>query len=351
MDKENNELISIIVPVYNSQQYLRQCLESLLNQTYKNLQIICIDDGSTDDSLSILNSYKKKDKRIYIYSKKNEGVSQARNYGLSMAKGKYIMFVDSDDWIDICTCEIVTEFSEYDLVMWPYVREMGDCSRKKQIFNNDIKFNKNEVKQKLHRRMIGLLGEELHRPENADALCTVWGKLYRLEIIKKHNIQFNDIREIGSYEDGLFNLQYLAYIHCAIYINHFFYHYRKEGDSSITSKYNPNLYMEWNNLFQIMNRYIKKNNLGNSYIIALNNRIVLSLIVIGINIITSNYNAKIKIDEINKVITSGQYTNAINDFQFKYLPIHWKVFFLFAKFHFSFGIYILLLAIQKIRRR
>ena len=170
MDKENNELISIIVPVYNSQQYLRQCLESLLNQTYKNLQIICIDDGSTDDSLSILNSYKKKDKRIYIYSKKNEGVSQARNYGLSMAKGKYIMFVDSDDWIDICTCEIVTEFSEYDLVMWPYVREMGDCSRKKQIFNNDIKFNNNEVKQKLHRRMIGVLGEELRRPENADAL-------------------------------------------------------------------------------------------------------------------------------------------------------------------------------------
>lgn len=94
------DLISIIVPVYNVEKYLEHCLNSIINQTYKNLEIILVNDGSTDNSLEICESFKQKDSRIKIITKGNGGLSSARNEGLKIAKGNYISFVDSDDWID-----------------------------------------------------------------------------------------------------------------------------------------------------------------------------------------------------------------------------------------------------------
>lgn len=98
-------LISIIVPVYNTEQYLSKCLDSLINQTYKNIEIICVNDGSTDNSADILNEYDKKDKRVRMISQKNCGLSATRNTGLKNCCGEYVMFLDSDDWIDFDTCE------------------------------------------------------------------------------------------------------------------------------------------------------------------------------------------------------------------------------------------------------
>ena len=92
--------ISIIVPVYNVEKYLEKCIDSILNQSYQNLEIILIDDGSTDNSGSICDEYKKKDQRVQVIHQKNQGQSSARNAGLNIAKGSYIGFVDSDDWIE-----------------------------------------------------------------------------------------------------------------------------------------------------------------------------------------------------------------------------------------------------------
>ena len=93
--------ISVIIPVYNVERFLKKCLESVINQTLSDLEIICINDGSTDKSLSILNSFAQKDNRIIVINQDNQGQSCARNAGLSIATGKYIGFVDSDDWIDL----------------------------------------------------------------------------------------------------------------------------------------------------------------------------------------------------------------------------------------------------------
>ena len=90
--------VSVIIPVYNVEQYLRPCLDSVLNQTLKNIEIICIDDGSTDDSLKILMEYAEKDNRITILKQKNKGAGVARNYGMSIATGEYFLFLDSDDF-------------------------------------------------------------------------------------------------------------------------------------------------------------------------------------------------------------------------------------------------------------
>ena len=117
--------ISIIVPVYNTEKYLGVCLDSLISQTYKDIEIICVDDGSTDNSLQILNDYAAKDSRIKILTQKNQGPSVARNLGLEKAKGEYITFVDSDDWVSIDMCEKIYSKAidtNADLVLFPHSR-------------------------------------------------------------------------------------------------------------------------------------------------------------------------------------------------------------------------------------
>ena len=203
-------MISVVIPVFNSQDYLRQCLESVINQTYQNLQIICVDDASSDCSWNILQEYAAADSRVQIFRKENEGVSLSRNFALEQVCGEYVLFVDSDDWLepDTCACAMRSaEGNKADVVMWSYIREMGNESRKKKIFEKDIVFDRSAVREKLYRRMVGAYGDELSHPENADALCTVWGKLYRRDVIENNHIRFYDIREIGTYEDGLFNLE------------------------------------------------------------------------------------------------------------------------------------------------
>lgn len=348
------EKISIVIPVYNSAHYLEKCLNSIVTQTYSNLQIICVDDSSIDDSWEILMHYASRDGRFKIFRKKNEGVSEARNYGIKQADGEYLMFVDSDDWIEEKTCELVIDTiqkTKSDIVMWSYVRELLGESRPKNIMEHDRIYEGKEVQEQLYRRMYGILGEELVSPENADALCTVWGKLYRRNIIEKNQVSFFDIRKIGNYEDGLFNLDVFRYAKRVVFLNQTLYHYRRDNVSSITSEYNAEIKNKKNILFDYLEQCIQKDNLGLEYVQALNNRIVLSLIELGINEMSHQCSWINKVKGINEIITTNRYRTAIETFDYIYLPIYWKLFFKMADIKCSVGIYGLLWVIQKIRRR
>ena len=121
-----NPKISIIVPVYNVEQYLRQSLDSLVNQTYRNIEIITINDGSPDHCIDILREYEAKDSRVVVIDKKNEGVAAARNDAMKLARGDYFMFADGDDWIELNACErLISVMEEHkpDVVMFSYYRE------------------------------------------------------------------------------------------------------------------------------------------------------------------------------------------------------------------------------------
>ena len=344
--------ISIIIPVYNSELYLEKCLDSIIGQTYKQIEIICVDDDSTDDSLDILNKYAAMDDRIKVIHKKNEGVSIARNTGLDNAKGDYILFVDSDDWIEKSTCEIALQNlveQNADLVLWSYIRERKEESKKKVIFDKDIVFSEEEVRKNLHRRMIGIIDDELAYPENADALCTVWGKLYKRSIILRYNIKFYDIRKIGTYEDGLFNLFYLQYVKKAVFLDQYLYHYRRTNNISITESYDENLIQKWNKLFELMDKYIIHNELPVEYREALNNRISLSLIPLGINEMTRKCRSKDKIRKLKQIICQKKYVSSIRSLKVEYMPVHWRVFFRAGQRKNAFVIFMMLYAIQKIR--
>lgn len=340
--------ISIILPCYNTKLYIKQCLQSLTKQTLKDIEIICIDGSSEDGTFEILEQFENNDSRIKVYSKKNEGVSLSRNYGMSKAQGKYLMFVDADDWIDKDTCEIVfqkAEEQQADLVMWSYVREFKENSLPKDIFKEDEKiFERNQIKQ-LHRRFFGLVEEELAQVESADALCPVWGKLYKRNIIEEHKIRFTDIRRIGTYEDGLFNLEVFEHLYKVIYLQKYFYHYRKYNENSITSQYKENLFQQWNQLYDILFQYIKDKNLDSSYVQAVNNRICLGILGQGLNLMESNKQHKRK--EIKKMLSSKRYRKAYQKFELKYFPIHWKIFYGCAKYNVSYGVYVMLICIEK----
>lgn len=339
--------VSIIIPVYNVAPYLRQCLDSAVNQTYRNIEIICVDDGSTDGSSEILDEYAAADDRVCVIHQENGGLSAARNAGFSFATGKYVMYLDSDDWIDIETCQkaISNILSKpVDLVMWSYIREFSDRSVPKKIFQNQKFFDEEECRN-LQRHMIGLFGSELAHPENADALSTVWGKLYRREIIDQNNIRFAELSRIGTYEDGLFNFCYIAYAKSAVYIPDYMNHYRK--NTGMTSKYRSKLVLQWKNLFSDMRGYIEKGGYGSDFEQALNNRISLSIIGLGLNALAlPNRKA---LAEIRNILADKEYRTAVKTLPMRYFPPHWWAFFACCKLDFAIGVFLLLKCMERIK--
>lgn len=347
----DSPLISIIVPIYNAEKYLEQCLDSLIQQSYINIEIICIDDGSKDSSSEVVDKYVRRDKRVKLIRQENAGVSKTRNTGISYAQGEYIMFVDSDDWIDLNTCESVLDLiveNNADIVMWSYVSEREDEKNYKNVFSEDLIFDANMTRKMLHRRFVGLLGEELAHPEMADSLCPVWGKLYKTSIIKKYDIHFVDLDEIGTYEDGLFNLEVFFHAKKVVYLKEHFYHYRRNNRNSITSKHNDNLYEQWQQLFNKMENYIKEKQLSSDYIDALDNRIALSILGLGLNILAEDVGVLHKIKHIQRIIKQERYMVAYRKLEIKYFPLYWKVFYFCAKHGLSLGLYSMLYVIGKI---
>ncbi len=348
---QNKPLISIVIPVYNVESFLPKCLDSILSQTYRNIEVVCVNDNSTDTSLKILNKYSQTDNRIKVINQENQGASVARNTALDNCTGDYIMFVDSDDWIEEDTCDIALDnINKYDadLVLWDYVREFSNTSQAKNIFKESVVFDETDVKNKLHRRMIGLLGEELKTPEKADALCTIWGKLYKAKLIQQEKIRFYDIRKIGTYEDGLFNLDVMNNVKRAVYIPNTLYHYRKNNSSSITRKVDLNFEKKRDHLYEYMKTYIDENYCGKDYKTALDNRIALEIFAIGSNIMRNKTG---RLSLLKKLLNEEKHRNACKQLDLKYFPIHWKVFYGCAKYNIAIGVFLLLWLIKILKKR
>lgn len=345
-------MISVVIPVYNSQQYLEKCLDSILNQTNKALEVICVDDKSTDLSLKMLKEYTLKDKRVKVFENPSRGVSAARNFALEICSGEYVLFVDSDDWIDLDICSEAFEAAERekaDVVIWSYIREYAGHSKPRYILGTEEKIYQNESLKTLYRRMYGLTDSELSQPENANTLITVWGKLYRREKIK--SVRFTDLKYIGTSEDTLFNIEVFREIEKVVYLPKCAYHYRKTNSASVTTQYNPALYKQWENLYTKMERTIPSGVDSNKYREALLNRIALGMIPYVLNVTVSEHGIKKQIEEIRTALLNRRYQEAFANLQIKWMPVHWKIFFIFAKTKFSLGVLFLGEIMQFMRGR
>lgn len=333
--------VSIVIPIYNVEKYLNRCIESVINQTFSEIEVIALNNGSTDNSLNILKEYAKRDKRIRIIDNDNIGVSEARNIGIMEAKGKYIVFVDSDDWIDSNMIEILYKnisINSCDLVMCTYVREFENHSKEKVFNLPEVNlYVDNEVKEQLLRKLVGPVGKELSNPEYLDALGTVWAKIYKASMLKEKYLRFVDLREIGSGEDTLFNIYVFNEVNKVILLNKPMYHYWRGNSNSITSRYIPNFVEKRRNYFNYMKDFIKNNNLGNEYEIALNNRICTSVLGMGLLECSKSNDISFfdKIRNIKGILKEDYIDNAYRNLELSNFSLHWRVFYFFNKYKFS----------------
>jgi glycosyltransferase involved in cell wall biosynthesis len=218
------DLISIIVPVYNVEQYLDKCIQSIVQQSYKNLEILLIDDGSTDNSSYICDSWAEKDKRIKVFHLKNSGVSHARNTGLAVASGAYIGFVDADDWIDVDMYQSMIRYMKRfhsDIHVGGFI---VDYPHKQEIILKQGKVCCLSAEEAM-KEMISLKSRPLFRGHLID-------KLYRHEILR--DIRLDEDLKLS--EDTLFFWQALQSTSCISYAPQFSYHYRMRDDSATHKK-------------------------------------------------------------------------------------------------------------------
>ncbi len=343
-------LISIIVPVYNTASYLAQCLDSLVSQTYKNIEIICVNDGSSDNSLEILETYAQKDPRVKVFSQENQGLSGTRNVAFKLASGNYIMYVDSDDWVDTDMCEkMLYAVEEYGAqsCMCCYVKEFENKTTVTNIFDADCVFEGESFKNDFFSRLAGVDDDELSHPERSDVIVSACMQLYKREIIEGHD--FVSTKKIGT-EDWLFQLEVYAKCDKVVYINRPFYHYRKTNASSLTSNYKSDLFEKWTTLYQMTEQVLKENELFDQYKHVLENKKALTLLFLGLNEIKSSNGIAAQAKRIKEIRGSEQYNDSIAALNISYMPIHWKTFFWLCKKNCMLIVVLMLKAIEFLRK-
>lgn len=221
-------MVSIIIPVYNVEQYISQCIESIFAQTYTDFELILINDGSTDKSGEICDNYAKKDSRIHVFHKKNGGVSSARNVGIEHATGEWINFIDSDDWISPDYLEKLMQNTLIaDLTFWGFTIHNPDDSQTTYKPSEQSAYGRKNIES--------VLAYLKQNQQQIEYLGYTWNKLFKTSIIKEKNIRF--IENLSTREDEVFTLSYANYINSIKVKSSLSYNYRNLN-SGLTHKKN-----------------------------------------------------------------------------------------------------------------
>ena len=253
-------LVSVIVPVYNTKLYLRRCVESLLCQSYKQLEVILVDDGSTDGTSALCDGLQAEDGRIHVVHKKNAGQGLARNDGIAIARGEYIAFVDSDDYMENNSYEVILNKmleSGADLCAFGYLQQDNDGKVLSQANVTRNIYDEEDIRSKF---VLHFFGDSME-DDNLRGVSSCMS-VYRSDIIRDHEISFQSEREIFS-EDTLFNLDYCYYAGSVITISDVLYHYCLKEDS-FTKGYQENRLELTDQFCRILRGYTKKYQLGKS---------------------------------------------------------------------------------------
>ena len=232
--------VSIILPVYNVEKYLKECMDSIVNQTFEDIEIICINDGSTDNSLAILNSYASKDGRIKIISQENAGIGAARNVGMRAAEGDYIFFIDSDDFIYLDAIEDMYEsavLNDSDIVLFRRTREFDidrETNHEGYNFDSIFKISGDDYKE------FTFDYKDL-KQFVLNGYLSVWMKFYKREFLNRYDDFY--FQEGIAYEDGLFHVKVFLRAERMSHIPKVYYHYRKNPESIMNnSSYNMDIF-------------------------------------------------------------------------------------------------------------
>lgn len=326
------ELVSVVVPVYNVEKYINKCIDSIINQTYKNLEIFLIDDGSTDNSGRICDECAEKDERINVIHKKNGGVSSARNFGIQEASGKWITFIDSDDWVEKNFCErLINEAKKNDA-------DVALCAYNRVTDSKFEKINANSKIVACDRKeyLINTLN-----PQTGFGFCHM--KLYKHNVIK--DIRFDTDLKVG--EDALFNEKISRNLSKAIYVGESLYNYRI-NESSVVRRYDEKYVEKYLKAIKTTKEYIFKNHPNDEEIIQnYYNFVAYHILLIAVNF-CYNYENKDKNKRkiLKNICEKNDFKEAIKKSNYNKLSLTRKI----ALFTLKYQIYLILELVCRFRQ-
>ena len=326
------DLISIVVPAYNAEKYIETCINSIRNQSYKNIEIIIVNDGSNDSTLNIITKLKEEDSRITVISTENKGVSHARNTGMQVANGKWISFVDSDDWLEESFCEkLINKAKELnaDYIGCGYNKITNDNIQKVNDDEKVLTFTKDEY-------LIKLLNVQ-----------TSYGlshmKMIKTELAKK--VKFNESLVVA--EDALYNIELCEYLNKIVIYNVPLYNFRINTDS-VVRKYDKNYNLKYANAMEKVSKFIKEKYQNEEVITNLNNFIVYHLMLVCVNYVYNPENeCNIRIKLLKDICESNIYKDAVKNSNYNELSITRKI----TLFTIKYKLYMITSLICKIRQK
>ena len=259
--------ISFIVPVYNVEDYLEQCIDSILNQTFTDFECILIDDGSTDKCPLLCDEYAKTDERIKVIHQKNSGVSAARNTGIEVAKGEWVYFVDSDDWLQLDAAEILYK----DAIEHGADCVMSDCmlhcengyQNRRYQFSQAFFTDDRRTIEKIQLNILCHRFSPYYSSTGTAGYAAPWGKFIKLEILINNNIRFDTYAK-GVFDDGVYSLYLLDHVETFYYNRTHTYNYRINWDS-ITRKFKPDAMEILKRNYELVDIFIEKTGKDDSF--------------------------------------------------------------------------------------
>ena len=241
-----NILVSIVVPVYNVEKFLDRCMDTIVNQTYKNIEIILVDDGSSDKSSEMCDNWAKKDERVKVIHKENQGAGMARNTGIENAVGDYICFFDSDDYVALDLvekCINVIKKNRADAIMFAHatVDSKGNMQENNSMSLDSLVYEGKEIQEEL---LPELISHDYRKGDNHGYALSVWTSMFSLSVIKDAGILFMSERVVYS-EDSVFLIELYSKFKSVRVIPEFLYfHYENEGSLSFTPRIDSKVFMK-----------------------------------------------------------------------------------------------------------
>lgn len=242
----NDIKVSIIVPIYNVEKYLDRCMDSLLNQTLKDIEIIMVDDGSPDNCPQMCDEYAKKDNRVKVVHKKNAGLGFARNSGLDVAKGEYIAFVDSDDYVGLNMYKTLYDRAEADKCDAVFCGFRTELKQNKWVYSDEVDADKLWRGKDVQLFMLDMIASGAGVKAERLYQMSVWHSIYKRSIIEDNHLRFVSEREVAS-EDIPFQVDYLSKANTVAYIKEMYYSYCLNG-TSLTATLKPEKYARYKQL-------------------------------------------------------------------------------------------------------
>ena len=317
--------ISIIVPVYNTKEkYLKKCLDSLISQTIQpQIEIIIVDDGSKKDIAELCDAYAQKYEYIKVIHQNNQGLAMSRNNGMKQAKGEWIMFVDSDDWVekDICEKLLKEAKEDVDIIISSCNNCYMDLIKPVKMFEGqNMEWSDNREVLELQIISKFVLREKSH---NAPYVSVAWAKLYRIKFLEQNNLE--NICKLRFREDNIFNLYCFEKSRKIVYRDYYLYNYRQCENSLIhRSDWNMiELYIEY---LEEIKKFIKKYNKSIKFYEAYKIRNIQSIVnIIGQYIFRNKCRHKEKIKKIKEIMKHENFIDAVYNVDISYLSKYLKL--------------------------